>query len=47
MDLHAGGVPGDEAVPNGRIGMEDGRHSGGSVGGVKTALAVCQKDGRN
>jgi len=39
MDLHAGKVPGDKAVPDGRIETEDGEDSGGA----KTALVVARR----
>jgi len=47
MDLHAGAVLGDEAVPDGRMGTEDGGDSRGPLWGYQNGISSGQKDGRN
>ena len=45
MNLHTGAVPGDEVVPDGRIGAENGGDIAGPLGGAKAALATAKRTG--
>jgi len=48
MDLHAGAVPGDEAVPDGRIGKRmEGILMRGPRWECQGGISDGQKDGRN
>jgi len=44
MDRHARAVPGNKAVPNGRIGIKDGGDSGGSLCGCQNGISGGQED---
>jgi len=47
MDLDRGAVLGDEGVPDGRMGAEDGGDVAGPVEGCHNVIRNTQQDGHN